>query len=59
MSPKKVVYVSCDSATLARDLKHLCANGYRLEKVRAVDQFPGSTHVETVVLLTQKREKLL
>jgi 23S rRNA (uracil1939-C5)-methyltransferase len=49
MSPKKVVYVSCDSATLARDLKHLCANGYRLEKVRAVDQFPGSTHVETVV----------
>ncbi len=51
MQPKKVVYVSCDSATLARDLKILCENGYKLEKVRPVDQFPMSVHVETCVVL--------
>lgn len=54
MGPKRVVYVSCDSATLARDVKYLGERGYRVEKVRAVDMFPGSVHVETVVLLTQK-----
>ena len=53
MAPEKVVYVSCDPATLARDLKILCANGYELVKVRPVDQFPMSVHVETVVLLSQ------
>lgn len=54
MAPEKVVYVSCDSATLARDLKHLCENGYQVEKVRACDMFPGSVHVETVVLMSRK-----
>ena len=54
MAPEKVVYVSCDPATLARDLKILCANGYELVKVRPVDQFPMSVHVETVVLLSRK-----
>ena len=53
MAPDKVVYVSCDSATLARDLKMLCENGYELKRVRAVDQFPNTVHVETVVLLSQ------
>ena len=53
MEPKRVVYVSCDSATLARDLKYLCENGYRLEKVRAVDQFPMTVHVETVCLMSK------
>lgn len=53
MGPKRVVYVSCDSATLARDLKYLGERGYRLEKVRAVDMFPGSVHVETVCLLSR------
>jgi len=53
MQPKKVVYVSCDSATLARDLKILCDGGYEIKKVRACDQFCHSTHVETVVLLSQ------
>ena len=53
MAPEKVVYVSCDPATLARDLKILCGNGYELKRVRAVDQFPMSVHVETVVLLSQ------
>ena len=54
MQPEKVVYVSCDSATLARDLKYLCANGYEIKMCRGVDQFPQSTHVETVVLLSRK-----
>lgn len=53
MCPKRIVYVSCDSATLARDLKYLCENGYQLEKVRAVDMFPMTVHVECVVLLTK------
>ena len=48
MQPEKVVYVSCDSATLARDLKYLCENGYEIRKVRGVDQFPETVHVETV-----------
>lgn len=53
MRPERIVYVSCDSATLARDLKYLCENGYELRKVRAVDQFPQTVHVESVVLLTK------
>ena len=53
MQPKKIVYVSCDSATLARDLKYLCGEGYRLEKVCAVDQFGNTVHVETVVLMSR------
>ena len=54
MQPKRVVYVSCDSATLARDLRFLCDNGYELKKVCGVDQFPQTVHVETVVLLQRK-----
>ena len=57
MSPPKVVYVSCDSATLARDLKILCGGGYRLERVRAVDNFCQTVHVETVVLMSKVKEK--
>ena len=55
MAPARIVYVSCDSATLARDLKLLCAGGYRLERVRPVDQFAHTVHVETVVLLSQQK----
>ena len=55
MAPSRIVYVSCDSATLARDLKLLCAGGYRLERVRPVDQFAHTVHVETVVLLSQRK----
>lgn len=51
MRPERIVYVSCDSATLARDLKYLCENGYEMTRCRAVDQFPMTTHVEAVVLL--------
>ncbi len=53
MRPERIVYVSCDSATLARDLRILCDGGYRLEKVRGVDQFAMTVHVETVVLLSR------
>ena len=53
MAPKRIVYVSCDSATLARDLKYLCENGYEIRKVRAVDQFGQTVHTETVVLLSK------
>ena len=55
MQPKRVVYVSCDSATLARDLRFLCDNGYELKKVCGVDQFPQTVHVETVVMLSHKK----
>ncbi|MDD3368690.1 MAG: 23S rRNA (uracil(1939)-C(5))-methyltransferase RlmD [Lachnospiraceae bacterium] len=51
MAPEKIVYVSCDSATLARDLKILCDGGYELKMVRAVDQFAQTVHVETIVAL--------
>lgn len=57
MQPKRIVYVSCDSATLARDLRILCDGGYELRKVRAFDQFAHTMHVETVVLLSQLRQK--
>lgn len=54
MEPKRIVYVSCDPATLARDLKYLTEKGYELKRVRAVDQFAHSLHVETVALLQKK-----
>lgn len=53
MRPEKIVYVSCDSATLARDLRYLREGGYEVERVRAVDQFPMTVHVETVVLMSR------
>ncbi len=54
MQPERIVYVSCDSATLARDLRVLCDGGYEVQKVRAVDQFGHTVHVETVCLLSKK-----
>lgn len=56
MQPKRIVYVSCDSATLARDLKYLCEGGYAVRKVQAVDQFGQTVHVETVCLLSKLHE---
>lgn len=53
MEPEKIVYVSCDSATLARDLKYLCGNGYEVKKCIGCDMFPMTVHVETVVLLSK------
>ncbi len=51
MEPDRIVYVSCDPATLARDIKYLCERGYALKRVRAFDNFPQTVHVETVVQL--------
>lgn len=56
MEAERIVYVSCDSATLARDVKYLRGEGYEVERVRAVDQFPHTVHVETVALLSRKNE---
>ena len=54
MRPTRVVYVSCDPATLARDLKQFTAEDYNIEAVTPVDMFPGTAHVETVVGLQRK-----
>lgn len=58
MQPERIVYVSCDSATLARDLKILCEGGYELKKVRPVDQFGHTTHVEVACALSRKLRNL-
>ena len=58
MAPQRVVYVSCDPATLARDLKLLTAAGYTLQTVEAFDLFPRCAHVETVVLLSRETNPL-
>ena len=57
MQPPRIVYVSCDPATLARDLKILCQGGYALKRVCPVDQFPQTTHVETVCLMSRVEGK--
>ena len=54
MNPDRIVYVSCDPATLARDLKYLCGRGYSLKRVRAADMFPMSIHTEAVCLLSSE-----
>lgn len=51
----RIVYISCKPTSLARDLEVLLARGYKVEKVCAVDMFPGTYHVETVVLLSQQK----
>ena len=53
VSPERIVYVSCDPATLARDVKFLTAKGYEFVKATPVDMFPHTGHIETVCLLTQ------
>ena len=57
MAPERIVYVSCDSATLARDLKMLCDGGYELKRVRGVDLFPMTVHTESIVLLSKLHTK--
>lgn len=54
MDPKRIVYVSCDPSTLARDLNYLSQNNYTVKKVQPVDMFPHSFHVETVCLMSKK-----
>ncbi len=59
MEAERIVYVSCDSATLARDVKYLRGEGYEVERVRAVDQFPHTVHVESIVLLSKLKSNKL
>lgn len=58
MQPERVVYVSCDSATLARDLKYLTANGYKAERLATVDMFPMTVHVESAVKLVRENQRI-
>jgi 23S rRNA (uracil1939-C5)-methyltransferase len=53
LSPQRIVYVSCNPATFARDVKELCSGSYRLEKVQPVDMFPHTAHIEVVGLLVR------
>jgi 23S rRNA (uracil1939-C5)-methyltransferase len=55
MNPKRIVYVSCDPATLARDVKLFTERGYSCERIKPVDMFPRTHHVETVVLMSKVR----
>jgi 23S rRNA (uracil1939-C5)-methyltransferase len=55
LAPKKVVYVSCNPETLARDLKYFIKNGYKVESAVPVDMFPHTGHIETVVSMARKR----
>ena len=57
MQPERVVYVSCDSATMARDVKRFAALGYRAVRACAVDLFPRADHVETICLLSKLNAK--
>lgn len=55
MGPERIVYVSCDPATLGRDVERFAGYGYRAVRAVAVDMFPGTRHVETVILLSQQK----
>lgn len=59
MNPERIVYVSCDSATLARDVMYLREYGYELRRVRACDMFPNTGHVETVCLIVKTKCRAL
>ncbi len=54
LSPKRVVYISCNPVTQARDLKYLTSHGYRVERCQPVDMFPWTYHIENIVALVQK-----
>jgi 23S rRNA (uracil1939-C5)-methyltransferase len=53
LNPERIVYVSCNPSTMARDVKYLVGNGYRVMEVQPVDMFPHTAHVETVVLMSR------
>ncbi len=53
MQPQKIVYVSCNPATLARDLKYLAERGFEAKEAQPVDMFPWTGHVEAIILMTR------
>lgn len=55
LKPEKIIYVSCNPSTLARDLKYLCEKDYTLEKIQPIDMFPQTCHIESVAKLRRKR----
>ncbi|MFZ5966185.1 MAG: 23S rRNA (uracil-5-)-methyltransferase RumA, partial [Bacillota bacterium] len=55
VKPRRVVYVSCNPGTLARDLKYLTEHGYEAKEVQPVDMFPQTGHVECVVQIQRKK----
>lgn len=57
MSPKRIVYISCNPETLARDLQYITKGGYKVEKITPVDMFPHTNHIETVVCLSKNNSK--
>ena len=57
MRPKKLIYVSCDPATMARDLNFLSFRGYKTVEVQPVDMFPQTVHVESIILMTYCGQK--
>ena len=57
LAPKKLVYISCNPVTLARDLEFITKNGFDVKKIQPVDMFPFTDHCETVVLLTRKEKR--
>lgn len=56
LAPHQIIYISCDPSTLARDLKHFSEAGYSLQNIQAFDMFPQTAHVETVVMLSPRKE---
>lgn len=56
LAPKKVIYISCNPETLARDLTYLSKNGYKIRRIQPVDMFPNTDHVECVVLMSRNKE---
>ncbi len=52
LMPQQIAYISCDPATLARDIKRILKHGYRLDSITPFDQFPQTAHIETIVLMT-------
>ena len=54
LAPAKIVYISCNPVTLERDLNYLVKNKYKIERIIPVDMFPGTEHVESIILLQRK-----
>ncbi len=57
INPQKIVYISCNPSTMARDIKYICKSGYEIKYIQPVDMFPQTMHVETYVLLSHKNQK--